>query len=111
MSADIRKRGFSMKSLLAVMLLALGSTAWAECACFCANGELRTMCTTVSEAQGNPTACASYSSVACPLEGAQGDPVTYESPEEGAVDCRSMRVWDSLQGAYIDARVCDVLDS
>lgn len=97
-----------MKSLLAVILLAVGSTAWAECACFCANGELRTMCTTVGEAQDNPAMCATYKGVACPVEAAQSE--TYDAPE-GAVDCRSMRVWDASGGSFADVAVCDVLDS
>ena len=100
-----------MKSWLAVLLIAVGSSAWAECACFCAQGELRTMCQPVRAAQDNPTMCGSYSSVACPLESEQGKSVTYEAPEEGAVECRSMRVWDGLQGAYADVRVCNVLES
>jgi len=69
------------------------------------------MCTTVSEAQDNPTMCATFSGVACPQETEQGESVTYEAPEEGAVDCRSMRVWDSLEGSYADIRVCNVLES
>ena len=102
--------GFGMKSLLTVVLLALGSSAWAECACFCANGELRTMCTTVSEAQANPTLCVT-NSFECPLDSGAPSGETYEAPVEGAVDCRSMRVWDALENSYADIRVCDVLGS
>lgn len=97
-----------MKSLLAVLLLAVGSTAWAECACFCADGELRTMCTTVGEAQANPTMCATYQGVACPVESAGA--ASYDAPE-GAVDCRSMRVWDTAADSFADVAVCDVLES
>lgn len=100
-----------MKSLLAVILVAIGSSAWGECACFCANGALTTMCTTVIEAQDNPTLCTAYSGEICPAAIQQGEAASYESPEEGAVDCRNMRVWDSVEGAYADIRVCDVLDS
>ena len=97
-----------MKSLATVLLLVVGSTAWAECACLCANGELKTMCTTVSEAQDNPTLCATYKGVACPVEAAQS--VSYDAPE-GAVDCRSMRVWDVNEDSFADVAVCDILDS
>jgi hypothetical protein len=69
------------------------------------------MCTTVGEAQDNPTMCGSYSTVACPLAGEQGESVTYDAPAEGAVDCRSMRVWDGLEASYADVRVCNVLES
>ena len=96
-----------MKLLLTVLLIAVGSTAWAECACFCANGGLSTMCTTVSEAQDNPTLCAT-NSFECPLDSGAPENVGYEAPAEGAVNCRSMRVWDALESSYADIRVCDV---
>jgi hypothetical protein len=100
-----------MKSLLTVILIGFGSSAWADCACFCAGGELRTMCSTVSEAQDNPTICATKSSEICPVDSEQGEPVSYESPSAGAVDCRSMRVWNSLDRSFVDVQVCDVLES
>ena len=59
-----------MKSLLAIFLIAVGSSAWAECACFCANGAPTTMCTTVGEAQDNPTLCAA-ANLSCPLDGGE----------------------------------------
>jgi hypothetical protein len=100
-----------MKSLVTLILIVAGSSAWADCACFCVDGELRTMCSTVEEAQGNPTLCATYQGVACPVDSDQGDSVSYDSPKDGAVDCRNERVWDSLEGAFTDVKVCDVLGS
>jgi len=99
-----------MKLLLTVLLLAAGSSAWAECACLCADGMLRTMCTTLAEAQANPSLCTT-NSAQCPLDTGAAAGVSYESPVEGAVDCRSMRVWDATENTYLDVAVCDVLDS
>ncbi len=96
-----------MKTALTMLLLAVGSTAWAECNCYCADGELRTLCTRVSEAQGNPTLCAS-SAVLCHVERDAAEPVRYDSPAADAVDCRSARVSEMLAESYVDVRVCDV---
>lgn len=99
-----------MKSLLTVFLLGLGSGAWAECACLCADGMLRTMCTTVGEAQADPSLCMT-SGASCPLDTGTREGVGYESPVEGAVDCRSMRVWDAIENIYRDVAACDVLEA
>jgi hypothetical protein len=68
------------------------------------------MCTTVGEAQDNPTLCAA-SNLQCPLDGGEPTGETYDAPEDGAVDCRSMRVWDSAENGYADIPACDVLES
>lgn len=68
------------------------------------------MCTTIGEAQDNPTLCAA-SNLQCPLDAGAPSGELYEAPESGAVDCRSMRVWDSVENSYADIRVCDVEES
>ena len=42
---------------LAAGFLAASSLVSADCACFCMNGELQTMCTSVEEAQADPALC------------------------------------------------------
>jgi hypothetical protein len=101
--------GFSMKLLLTFLLLAVGSSVWAECACLCADGELRTMCTSVGEAQANPNLCTT-NSAQCPLDSGAPSGDSYDAPE-GAVDCRSMRVWDATENAFLDVAACNVLEN
>ncbi len=102
-------KGVCCSSLLALIVLVWpASSAWAECACFCVDGELRTMCTTVEEAQGNPSHCAAHMQRACPEDPAGATGATYETPAEGAENCRDLRVFDALHGTFKDLKACDV---
>ncbi len=97
-----------MRKILLPLALMLTGNAWAECACFCADGALTTMCTTVAEAKANAGMCAARDPGSCPVGPLQTERVRYASPEEGAVNCRGARVWDAARGTFADVRVCDV---
>ena len=101
----------SLKYMSAAVLMALAGSAWSDCACFCVSGELQTMCTTVAEAQADTTSCPSYSAQSCPEEPGSATASTYDSPEEGAVNCRDVRVFDALRGRFVDVKACDVLEA
>ena len=90
-----------LKCFLASFLLVLGSTVWANCACFCVDGSPKTLCATVSEAQGEPNECPALSPNSCPsdLETISGG--VHDAPEEGATNCRDVRVWDAAHDRFI----------
>jgi hypothetical protein len=94
----------------AVVLCCLGGVAWAECACFCVEGQARTLCTTVTEAQQDPTLCRA-DQAACPAPDAAAAATGYEAPAEGATNCRDMQVWDPAQNDYVSVKACDVLSA
>ncbi|NIP13329.1 MAG: hypothetical protein GWM88_00745 [Pseudomonadales bacterium] len=97
-----------MRKTLLLPCMVLAANAWGECACFCADGALTTMCTTVAEAQAKPELCSARDPGACPA-GALNEPrIGYASPEEGAINCRGARVWDADRATFADVRVCDV---
>ncbi len=98
----------TMRKALPLLASILTSHAWAECACFCADGSLTTMCTTVAEAKANPELCAARDPGSCPVDTLEKSRVRYGSPEEGAVNCRGARVWEATRGTFADVRVCDV---
>jgi hypothetical protein len=85
--------------------------ASAECACFCVNGDLKTMCSAVDEAQGNPALCSDYANRACPSEPGSRESASYDAPVEGATNCRDIRVFDPSRGVFTDVKACDVLDA
>ena len=58
----------SLKYMLVAVLMLVGSSAWSDCACFCVDGELATMCTVLGEAQDNPDLCPDSASATCPQE-------------------------------------------
>jgi hypothetical protein len=97
-----------MRKILLPLALMLTANAWGECACFCADGTLTTMCTTVAEAKANPELCAARDPGTCPAGPLETALVRYPSPEEGAVNCRGARVWDAARGTFADVRLCDV---
>jgi|GEM_PF-4129080 len=100
-----------MSAILLSTTMLFSTQASAECACFCVNGELQTMCSTVEEAQGNPTLCGNYPRESCPTETSSPDSASYDEPAEGATNCRDIRVFDSLHGGFTSVKACDVLDA
>lgn len=96
---------------LAVGVFACGAgTASANCACQCIEGVARTLCTTLAEAQANPSACGEgVQKVACEAAPtATAAPPRYAAPH-GAVDCRGARLWDPHTNSYsVVAKVCDL---
>jgi len=95
--------------MLAAFLLLAGTSAWADCACFCVNGELTTMCTEAGEAQDSPDLCPASSVASCPQEAEGAASASYEAPSDAAVDCRNVRVFDAVRGEYVTAKACNVL--
>ena len=97
-----------MRYSLIGLLMFLGSSALADCACFCADGELRTMCTSVAEAQHSAGLCVDAGASAC-LDAT--DPMlstNYESPEAGALNCRDVRIWNPQTRVHLETPACDV---
>jgi hypothetical protein len=99
----------SLKYMLGAMLMFLGSAAWSDCACFCVAGELKTMCTSVDEAQDNPTLCPPADSASCPQDDGAPSAASYDSPDGNAINCRDVRVFDAILGEYVTTKACDVL--
>ena len=99
------------KGLSLASFLLLGSSAWAECACFCVNGELQTMCTAIEEAQDDPVLCSAYRNRECPEEPGSTVGASYTSPHEDALNCRDIRVFDALRGVFVDLKACDVAEA
>ena len=98
----------SLKYMLVAVLMLVGSSAWSDCACFCVDGELATMCTDLADAQDNPNLCPQTGS-SCPQEPEISSSSSYEAPSDSAVDCRSVRVYDAIRGEYVTAKACNVI--
>jgi hypothetical protein len=92
-------------------MMLFSTSASAECACFCVNGGLKTLCTTVEEAQEEPTLCSAFAPKACPSEPGEHTGASYDAPEERATNCRDIRVFDALSGSFRDVKACDVLSA
>lgn len=101
--------GDSTRWTLLAIIIASGSSAWAECGCFCVGGDPRTLCTTVGEAQADPHLCPLAMSNSCPTHIDPAVARTYSAPESEATNCRDVDVYDPVRGAYMTARACDVL--
>ena len=101
----------SLKYMLAAFLMAFANAALSDCACFCADGELQTMCSDVTEAQADPVACSPLLAQSCPEESRAEAGQKYTSPQSGAVNCRDVRVFDSRRGQFVTIKACDVLES
>ena len=103
----------ALRSLKYGLVLVIGTlfsmSAWSDCACFCVNGELTTMCTDVHEAQNRPDLCPSDSSASCLPEAGEGTAASYEPPNSDATNCRDVRVYDAIRGEYVTAKACDVI--
>ena len=96
--------------LVAAVFAVIGAPVSATCSCQCVEGVARTACTSVEEAQADPAACGSGpQKVACEVPPPSTDaPLRYASPD-GAVDCRSARLWDPRSNSYSAvAKVCDL---
>ena len=109
MNWGVQKMQTSLKYMLTAFLLTVGASAWSDCACFCVDGELATMCTDVGEAQDNPNLCPNNGSASCPQETGAGASAAFEAPSAGAVDCRNIRVYDAIRGEYVTAKACNVI--
>jgi hypothetical protein len=96
--------------LTGFMFACAAGIAAANCACQCIEGVARTLCTTLGEAQANPSACgAGEHKVACDAAPPVTEPLQRYQPPEGAVDCRGARLWDPHTHSYaVVAKVCDL---
>lgn len=99
----------SLKYMLAAALMLIGASAWSDCACFCVDGELTTMCTGVDEAQDSPNLCPQNDGASCPQQIGSTDGAGFESPDDDAVNCRNVRVYDAIRAEYVTAKACNVL--
>lgn len=96
-----------LSSLTLIGSWLVGSSAWSNCACFCMEGQLTTLCTAVGEAQNSPDLCPAHGS--CPSEAGTADSAGYAPPDDNAVNCRDVRVYDAIRGEYVTAKACDVI--
>ena len=100
---------YVLVTLVTMLCMTAGTFARSDCACFCVEGELATMCTEVGEAQDSPNLCPSRGSASCPQEPEFGSSATFEAPSDGAVNCRNIRVFDAIKGQYVTAKACKVI--
>lgn len=100
-----------LSATLFTTMMLFSTSASAECACFCVNGGLKTLCTTVEEAQDQPTLCSAFAPRACPAGSGEHTGASYDAPEDGAINCRDIRVFDALGGVFRDVKACDVLSA
>ena len=94
-----------MKFLAASVLFLAGSLAWADCACFCADGKQTTMCNTVEEAQANTNVCFVSDDI-CPTSSHEGSTTSYEAPAADATNCRDVSIWQG--NTFQVVKACDV---
>ena len=99
----------SLKYVLVGMLTLVGSYAWSDCACFCVEGALTTMCTDAGEAQNSPNLCPADAGGSCPQQFSTEGAANYEAPNDSAVNCRDVKVYDAIRGEYVTAKACNVI--
>lgn len=104
-----RSLKFMPKYIIAALLMLVGSSAWSDCACFCVEGELTTMCTEIGQAQDSPNLCPISDSASCPQDNGAGTSASYEAPDEDAANCRNVRVYDAIRSEYVTAKACNVI--
>jgi hypothetical protein len=96
-----------MKSLVASVLILMGSLSWADCACFCADGAQTTMCNTIEEAQANTNECFASQDIVCPTSTYEGSETSYEIPAADATNCRDVSIWKN--NGFELVKACDVV--
>lgn len=100
---------------LSCCLIVLSATLWsgpasAACECYCVDGQLRTLCSGVGEAQRGVTQCMDRAASLCPV----ADPAasqTYDPPDEDTENCRDASVWDPSADEFKTMKICDVKDA
>lgn len=45
----------------------------------------------------------------CPPVADGADSTAYEAPEQDAVNCRDVKVYDAIRGEYVTAKACNVI--
>lgn len=108
--ADMKLNGITTALLFGAAAL-LSSGANADCACLCVDGNMKTLCSSVEEAQANPTLCDLSSPMACPSDFRGPEGATYDSPHDEATNCRDLRVYDPARGDFVSVKACDVLNA
>ncbi len=96
---------------IVILLLSVAPPAFAGCGCLCIEGTPRTLCTSILEAQLNPSLCGPTVLAVCPAlpTNEVSERKQYDSPFVDGVDCREVRVWDPAEDGYTAVKVCDVL--
>jgi hypothetical protein len=99
-------------SLSVVVLLAglmLESAAVRSgCECFCVDGSLKTLCTSVTAAAERVDRCAGRVAARCPIRLEVDVARQYAAPVAGAENCRDAHVYDPAAGQHQAIRICDV---
>jgi hypothetical protein len=99
-------------SLSAVVLLAnlmLDAAAVSPaCECFCIDGSLKTLCTSLEAAAERVDRCAGRIPARCPIRLEVDAVGQYAAPVAGAENCRDAHVYDPGAGQHRAIRVCDV---
>ena len=106
---EIRMTGAVSAAAVVLSMMLFSAPAAAECACFCVGGDLQTVCTTVEEAQDAPAMCGAVAASQCPSEVNAPASTSYDAPEEGATNCRDIRIFDARRGVFKTVKACDVL--
>ena len=104
-----RPQAILVRFMLVAAAMVFGASAWGNCACFCVEGKLATMCTEVDEAQAQPNLCPASSSASCPQNFSTEAKGSYDAPNESAQNCRDVMVYDAIEGEYVNAKACDVI--
>jgi len=99
----------STQLMLVAVLAMFGASAWSNCACFCVEGQLQTLCTDLGDAQSGPNLCPDSSSASCPQQFNTDGASSYDAPDEHAQNCRDLKIYDAVRGEYVTAKACDVL--
>lgn len=77
-----------------------------DCECFCVEGQLKTLCSTLAPAKASVDLC--HRSVDCTMPLAEPfSPEDYDTPTQGAENCRSARVWRRNFEDHQVVKICD----
>ncbi len=100
--------------VLSCCLIFLSAVLWsarasAACECYCVDGELRTLCSAVDEAQQGVTQCMDRAAGLCPVADSAASQA-YDPPDEDAQNCRDASAWDPSAEEFRTLKICDVKD-
>jgi hypothetical protein len=77
-----------------------------DCECFCVEGQLKTLCSTLVPAKASVDLC--HRSADCTMPLAEPfSPEAYDTSTQGAENCRSARVWRRNFEDHQVVKICD----
>ncbi len=79
-----------------------------DCECFCVDGQETTLCRGLERATQEINLCQGHLACLMPNDGVFA-PEFYDAPGEGAINCRSARVWRRDFDAHRIMRICDTM--